>query len=172
MAVLLTYSLLVPGVARAGQDTIERTGDVLEIVIPALAFGTTLGLRDKEGRNQFAESFLLNELVTNSLKVGINRTRPDGGQYSFPSGHTSTSFQGASFFQRRYGWKIGILPYLGAAFVGYSRVEASKHYPSDVFAGAAIGILSTYVFTVPYTQIHIMPAMDKDSYGVALSMDW
>ena len=85
------------------------------------------------------------------LKHTVRRERPDGSDTnSFPSGHTSASFQGASFIHFRYGLKYAIIPYLGAAFVGYSRVQADKHYVSDVLAGAAIGAGFAWFFTKPY----------------------
>ena len=42
-----------------------------------------------------------------------------------------------------------------ASFTAYSRVEADKHDGWDVFAGAIIGIGSTYIFTTPYQKEHM-----------------
>ena len=71
----------------------------------------------------------------------------DGGDQSFPSGHASISFAGATFLQKRYGWRYGIPAFLAAAFVGYSRVESDEHWTKDVLGGAAIGIASGWIFT-------------------------
>ena len=61
-------------------------------------------------------------------------------QWSFPSGHTLSSFAAATalcFFHR----KSGLLACLVAALIGFSRLYACVHYPTDVLAGMLIGIL-------------------------------
>ena len=61
-------------------------------------------------------------------------------QWSFPSGHTLSSFAAAAalcFFHR----KSGLLACLVAALIGFSRLYACVHYPTDVLAGMLIGIL-------------------------------
>ena len=131
-------------------DAVETAGDILQYVIPATAGGLTLGYKDYRGTLQFGESFALTEGVTYGLKYTVDETRPNGGSQSFPSGHTSVSFCGAEFIRKRYGWEMGIPAYAAASFVAYSRVEANEHYPHDVIAGAAIGILSSFIFTRPY----------------------
>jgi undecaprenyl-diphosphatase len=63
----------------------------------------------------------------------------NAGYTSFPSGHSITAFgttMALSYFLPRWRW-----PLLGLALlVGISRVIVGAHYPSDVLAGAAIGI--------------------------------
>ena len=138
------------------KSTIETTGDVFLVAIPSVAFGTTLILKDKKGTWQFAKSFVLNQAITVSLKVGINKPRPkNNGDFSFPSGHTSTAFQGASFIHQRYGFKYSIPAYLMAGFTAFSRIHADRHDGYDVLAGTIIGIGSTYLFTTPYQKKHL-----------------
>ncbi|NER13639.1 phosphatase PAP2 family protein [Leptobacterium flavescens] len=136
--------------------TIQETGDVLQIVLPATALASTIITKDFKGTWQFTKAFALNKLVTFGLKRAINKDRPDmTDQNAFPSGHTSTAFQGASFIQQRYGWKYGIPAYVLAGFTGYSRINAERHDLLDVFAGALVGIGSTYLFTTPYQRDHM-----------------
>ncbi len=145
----------------------EKIGDVLRLVIPVSAYATTLYLDDKEGQYQFYKSFGTNVLVTYGLKYTIDRQRPNGEEHSFPSGHTSMAFQGATFIQMRYGLEYSLLAYLGAVYVGYSRVESDNHYIGDVVAGAIIGSLSSYFFTSKY---QIEPITASKTYGMKLSM--
>lgn len=59
--------------------------------------------------------------------------------YSFPSGHAATAVAGAVAAARmcpRAAWAIWLL----AGLIAYSRVYVGVHYPSDVTAGALIGL--------------------------------
>lgn len=163
---------LLPGQKVVAADHIEKAGSILQIAIPSVAYGATFYLRDGHGRNQFYESFVANLAVTYGLKYSIHKTRPNGGAHSFPSGHTSAAFQGASFIYRRYGLKYAIPAYIGAGFVGYSRVESNNHFTEDVLAGAAIGIASSFYFTKPYHGFHVAPVTRNGTYGFTISRKW
>ena len=135
---------------------LETSGDVLLITMPVVAAGTTLLIGDKKGSLQFAKGFLVNQVITLSLKVVIEKDRPNmENRDAFPSGHTSTTFQSASFIQKRYGWKYGIPAYLLAGITGYSRIDSDHHDFTDVLAGAIIGVGSSYLFTTPYQKEHM-----------------
>ncbi len=153
-------------------DNLETAGDIGRVLIPAIAYGTTFYLHDSEGRDQFYWSLFTNLSVTTALKYSIDKQRPNGEEHSFPSGHTSMAFQGATFIHKRYGWQYAIPAYLGAAFVGYSRVETDNHYVEDVLAGAAIGAISSYYFTDRYEGMAVSPLVGKDFLGLCLSKRW
>jgi len=85
---------------------------------------------------------LLNGVLTLGIKVSIDRTRPDGGARSFPSGHTSSSFASATVLADHYGWKVAVPAYAFATFVGWTRVRDQQHWASDVVFGSAVGILA------------------------------
>jgi len=151
-------------------DDIELSGEIIRILLPLTAAGMTVYHDDQEGLIQFSKSFLTTLGSSYALKYSIDTDRPDGGEHSFPSGHAATAFSGASFLQRRYGWKYGIPAYAAASFVGWSRIESENHYLKDVVAGAAIGIISTYIFTDPYIkEIAVTPFMGGGQYGILLS---
>ena len=83
--------------------------------------------------------------VVNGLKYTVNRTRPNGANASFPSGHTATAFTGATLLAHEYGHKsvwIPIAGYTVATAAGVMRVLNNRHYVSDVIVGAAVGILT------------------------------
>lgn len=79
--------------------------------------------------------------VTYHLRDLISKTDTAG---SFPSGHATAMFSIASivyFYNKRFG----ILLYVMAVLTGVSRVIVGVHYPSDIVAGALIGIGSGYL---------------------------
>ena len=154
-------------------DSVESSGNIIRTLIPAVAYGSTFYLHDKEGRVQFYKSFFTNYATTYALKEISKKNRPDNsGDDSFPSGHTSVAFQGAAFIHRRYGLKYAIPAYLAAGYVGWTRVESDQHYVEDVVAGAALGIVSSFVFTHPYHGFVATPLVDGGFYGLAVSRQW
>ena len=142
----------------ARADVVERGGDLGSILLPAGAVAGTLVAKDTRGLGQFAAAYASAMAVVYVLKPSVDRTRPDGGRHSFPSGHTASAFAGAAFVQRRCGWRLGVPAYTLASFVGYSRVEAKRHYTSDVVAGAAIGIAANCAFT--HSREHVSLGFD------------
>lgn len=85
---------------------------------------------------------IVNTALTQGIKIAVQRTRPDQGRFSFPSGHTSATFATATVLQRHYGWKVAVPAYGIATYVAGSRLQENKHYASDVIFGAAIGIVA------------------------------
>lgn len=171
---ILSAALLCLTVAPSvrASDSIESAGDVLRFVLPGTAAGLALGLKDNEGLFQFGKSAALTLGATVALKYTIDEERPDGGNHSFPSGHTSISFASAEFLRKRYGWHYGLPAYAVAAFVGYSRVEADRHYTHDVIAGAALGVVSSYLFTKPYQGWNVHIEADAGYCGIGLCRRW
>ena len=167
----LLVCLLNPSSASAIGD-IELAGDVLEIALPVAAGGTSVGLRDWPGTLQLAESVGFSTATTVALKYGLNTRRPNGGNQSFPSEHASLSFSAAEFVRKRYGWQFGVPAYAAASFVAYSRVESGQHHEYDVIGGAAIGIISSFIFTRPYKGWHVNTEAGPGLHGLFLSRSW
>jgi membrane-associated phospholipid phosphatase len=77
--------------------------------------------------------------MVGGLKVAVDRTRPDGGRYSFPSAHAAGAFAIAPVLSRRFGRWAGLSAYGLALAAAVGRLEDRRHYLSDVVFGAALG---------------------------------
>ena len=100
---------------------------------------------------------IISGLVSYALKSMIFRERPfttysfiikrsDGGESSFPSGHSMEAFAIAMAFSMVFRKKqISIPLFAWAALVAYSRISLGVHYPSDVLAGILTGILTGWI---------------------------
>jgi membrane-associated phospholipid phosphatase len=118
-----------------------------------------------------ARAQIVSQATTQGLKYVAGRTRPDGTDRSFPSGHTSSAFATATVLQRHYGWKVGIPAYALAGYVGASRLHANKHYLSDVAFGAALGIIAGRTVTVGIgsTKFALAPMAAKGGVGISFT---
>lgn len=100
-------------------------------------------------------SLLIGNLL---LKLSVARERPcwinetvtllieNPTDYSFPSGHTLSSFIGATvlaLYNRRWGYIA--LPF--ASLIAFSRLYLYVHYPTDVLAGVLLGIGIGFMIT-------------------------
>lgn len=101
-----------------------------------------------------AVALLLSLLVTNLvLKNLIHRIRPYDAfsalhilvgperDFSFPSGHASSSFAAAWALWRGDSKRYGVPALILATLISLSRLYVGVHYPTDVLCGALIGIL-------------------------------
>ncbi|MBI4134664.1 MAG: phosphatase PAP2 family protein [Candidatus Sungbacteria bacterium] len=77
------------------------------------------------------------------------RLIPHEASASFPSGHAAFFFALAAsiwFYDRRFGaWFFA-----AAAVISIARIMAGVHWPSDVFAGAIIGIIVAHLGKVSF----------------------
>ena len=115
---------------------------------------------------------IVSQVITQGVKFSVNRTRPDGTQYSFPSGHTASSFAMATVVQEHFGWKGGVPAYALATYVAASRVQAKRHYLSDVAMGAAIGIVGGRSVTVGRGDARFALAPAAVPGGAAVQFNW
>jgi len=139
---------------------ISKSARPFSIAAPIVVFGIGLVEKDKSTRQKgimMGASFFVATAVSTTLKYTINRVRPYdtypdiqklsvGGSPSFPSGHTSDAFSNATSLSLAFPkWYVIAPSYTYAAAVGYSRMHLGVHYPSDVIAGAVIGVGSAYL---------------------------
>ena len=148
----------------------------------------------------YGEVILLSTAIDTLLKQGALRLRPyvysspafpegtfrDRNDFwSFPSGHATTAFAGATFacttlVRRAHPDSNGLLWGCGPGFVlaiatAVLRVEAGQHFPTDVLAGAGIGV--GVAIGVPLLHkkpgsepVRAMPMLVPVDHGLVLSV--
>lgn len=96
---------------------------------------------------------ILGEVI---LKPIIGRPRPfvdsidftllikEPTSFSFPSGHTTSSFGAATIIAQNIK-SYRVAAYILAAGIAFSRLYLYVHYPSDILAGYILGILNAFV---------------------------
>lgn len=133
------------------------------------------------------ESFALASLFVRIPKYLLGRQRPDSsidvspfdfeGPFegsSFPSGHTVAVFSVASVIANQYRetvW-VPVLSYSLAGLAGLSRIYDNRHWTSDVFVGAVMGIaIGNLVCPVKKnSRISFFPVKMGPAYGVRLAL--
>lgn len=112
-------------------------------------------------------------ILADGVKVVAKRTRPDGGKYSFPSGHTEAAFVTATVIERHFGWKAGVPAYALAAYIGASRLAEYRHFTSDVLFGAGIGMVAgrATTFERAHSTISIAPQVTHTSVAAVVTID-
>lgn len=102
------------------------------LLIPAIVFSDQLN------------SSLLKHLVDRPrpchMLPGVHLLVSCGSGYSFPSSHAVNNLAGAlvlAYFLPRWTWAF----FSFAALVAFSRLYVGVHFPSDVVAGAIIGLI-------------------------------
>lgn len=148
------------GSLRDASEASDDLRDVLEIeaVITALATpsGDTFGewaVSKARGAGVELLAAGITDNITHWLKDNTGRTRPDKtGDRSLPSAHASEAFAFATLSNRnidsirmpqlvRPVIKAGNIAL--ASGVGWARIEAQRHYPSDILASAALAHFMT-----------------------------
>ena len=80
----------------------------------------------------------LGKLLVHRHRPFEHRLGPRETSHSFPSGHASTAFAGATMLAA-YVPRLRVPLYLLATLIALSRLYNGVHYPTDVIAGAVLG---------------------------------
>ena len=127
--------------------------DYMQYFSPALILGLKIG--GLEGRSDWGRllatgvmSYFFMDWSVTAIKYTSKEMRPNGtSANSWPSGHTATSFAGATMLHKEYGltrspW-FSVGGYGVATATGVLRVLNNAHWVSDVICGAGLGIMTT-----------------------------
>lgn len=169
-ALSLSSFLLYNQTSRDYQSTIYKNNfsnfstkvdDVLQYAPFALNIGLSIsGLKAKNTNQDRLIIFVLgggiSAVATQGLKYIINETRPNGNEHSFPSGHVSTAFFGATILSQEYGESYPWIAIGGYTFAGATallRMANNQHWATDVLMGAGIGIISAEMASHIYPKI-------------------
>ena len=141
-------------------NTLSSTVAPISIAFPLGLFAVSMVNKDKRLRNRAYEAvagIAFTAASMSILKAIVKRPRPYytysgiypveyDNSYSFPSGHTSLAFATAtSIAMTAKKWYFVVPAFAWASGVGYSRIGVGQHYPSDVIAGAFVGVTCAYV---------------------------
>jgi membrane-associated phospholipid phosphatase len=140
---------------------IDQTMLLTSLILPPSLYLYGLTKKDNYLENTgflLAISEITNSALTFSIKIMVNRPRPYAtlknvyhkekakiDKYSFPSGHTSTTFCISTLIALRYPEypQFYVPLYAWSILIGYGRMYLGMHYPSDVLGGAVVGSLSS-----------------------------
>ena len=116
-----------------------------------------------------------------SLKYATNQERPNGRDtQSMPSGHTAQAFLAATIVNAELRHKspwYGVGAYGIATTVGAFRMLENKHWQSDVFVGAGLGILCANVAYLTHKNrwgrqpIVVNPTYQYGSAGIGIRLN-
>jgi membrane-associated phospholipid phosphatase len=127
---------------------------LISLAVEVTALGSTVAatvilaglwqLGDRETARELFLSLFTVKLFARGLKALIARPRPPEAlvntfTYSFPSEHAATAFLMASILGERYP-HLRPFFYTAAVVVSLSRLLLGVHYPTDILAGAALGL--------------------------------
>ncbi len=164
---------------RQNQSSNFLDREFASLLTPLAAFSaiTAIDINKRDFSNDvplFVAGLATTKGITDMVKALFRRPRPYTMETdrlhppdhdhvrSFFSGHSSSSFFSASFFNRcfrrhmrqnwttdEYKWGRWLSPAISfgwASYVGYSRIHADKHYFTDVAVGALAGILIAEIY--------------------------
>jgi undecaprenyl-diphosphatase len=130
-----------------------------------------LWFRDLKGKKVAMSAFIASMasvfLISHTIGRLVFRSRPfdSGGvqellfhrpDYSFPSDHATVFFALAASFWFSGNKRLGVTFFILATINALFRVATGLHWPSDIIAGAVIGIFTAYIVYLFDKQLNIV----------------
>ncbi len=85
--------------------------------------------------------------------AGLNCVIENMKSFSFPSGHTSSSFAMGTILYTQLPRKYGIPALILAGLIAFSRMYLGVHYPTDIIGGMLTGIVSALIVIFVYKKL-------------------
>ena len=157
----------------AGGETIGSARFQLGGALAAFAVGRAIGhAKISAVGADLIRANIVSQTLTGAVKFAARRERPDGTEFSFPSGHASVTFATATVLQRHLGWKAGAPAYAAASYVAASRIHDKRHFLSDVAFGAAVGVVSGWTVTIGHGKARMAVAPMATPGGGGIGFTW
>ena len=173
---------------KVGNDFVFHIDDYIQYIpIAELYIADILKVKSKNHWFEQTKYLIISNIITSGITHGLknltDKTRPNGGENSFPSGHTSFSFTNATVLFNEFHKTAPLLAYSGYLFsttTGVFRILNNKHWLSDVLVGAGIGIIVTDIiyYIEPFKKfnpfkntknISFIPKISNDRYELYFS---
>lgn len=132
---------IVTGIIMLFFKTTRKTG---LMVLVGLLIGVLIG--NLFLKNVIARPRPFQELTDITLKI----SKPSG--YSFPSGHTLSSFISAIIILINHK-KIGTISLVVAFIIAISRIYFAVHYLTDILGGIVLGVTIALLVTISFKLI-------------------
>ncbi|HET9041415.1 MAG TPA: phosphatase PAP2 family protein [Gemmatimonadales bacterium] len=152
-----THAIATPGLTHALRIVSLVGGPSVLAVLGAVLAAVFVWHRWWRGAIVLLVAMVGAGLLDTALKLAFRRTRPTPyfgyplpDSYSFPSGHALFAFcfftAGAALLAPRLQhpalrWLVMVVALVLVLAIGFSRIYLGVHYPSDVLAGYAVGLL-------------------------------
>ena len=115
-------------------------------------------------------------LTTMGFKAIRDNETPNGKDWAWPSGHTSSSFTVAAVLDEFYGHEVGIPAYAVASLVAYRMMDTADHWGSDIVFGATLGWVVGHTVAGRDKELEIagfevvpfVPMTEKPMVGIGL----
>ncbi len=151
----LMTALVGKGSKRAS-TRLGRFGDITKRPLTWVGIAGVLAVSGPRGRRaatRASASYVAGALAHLVVKAAVGRSRPPGASRhasigpvtsSFPSGHCASELAFSLGAAQEIRWLF--VPLYAATLAGeWSLVRSRAHYPSDIFAGAAISVVVALV---------------------------
>lgn len=133
--------------SRHGSTLFGRLGDITKRPPMWAVFAGALAVTGPKGRQaafRGGVGYVAGAVAHMPVKLLVDRARPPGAHRltmtsSFPSGHCASELAFSIGAAQEVPWLIFPL-YAATLAAEWSMVRSQAHYPSDIFAGAAVGI--------------------------------
>jgi membrane-associated phospholipid phosphatase len=125
-----------------------NVGGTWRVAVPGMALLFLLSRAARRHWWLWCATMVVAPLLEQGTKVLVERPRPSGFSFGFPSGHTTAAatlafivvyLVGREPLPRLLRYAIQAVALAGMVLVGWARIELGAHWPTDVLGGFLLG---------------------------------